>query len=593
MPGPIDDLTGHVIVCGLRNLGIRVAEQLHLSGSAAVAVDENADRVAALLARWDMPYLTGNPRRPHVLLEAGIQRAAALICVQDDALVALETVLVARDLRPDLRVVVQMANAGVGHALAGLVGRGAVLDTAALAAPSIVEACRRQAAREVTLGGVRFVVVDHPVPTSGTLRELIGDLAPVAVFSETGDVALSPGRDSTVAIGDTVTVIGTPDDFARAGIPLEKRPVASRVPSARRRLLRVPRRVAVSLWSLADRPLRWTLLAFAVVVVASTVVLRLSYLADGPHLSVLTSAYYTVETVATIGFGSLTPSHQPAWLEVYLIGLIMVGLTLVTITFALVTNVLFSRQMVEALGKQRVTHMRDHVVVIGFGAVGVLVVRALAAAGESPVVIERDDANRHLAQGRALGLPIVVGDATLTETLDAANVGEASAVAVLTSNDLTNIETGLAVRDYLGPERHQVPVVMRVFDRSLGRMIERNFDFRNVRSTTALAAPWFVGAALGLEVLSTFYVQQELLLVARLTVAPSGGLAGVAMQDLPAKTRVVALGRAATAGRPEALEHPPRRDTRFAPGDEAYLIGPYDELLAVLRRDAAADVAAD
>ena len=32
-------------------------------------------------------------------------------------------------------------------------------------------------------------------------------------------------------------------------------------------------------------------------------------------------------------------------------------------------------------------------------------------------------------------------------------------------------------------------------------------------------------------------------------------------------------------------EHPPRRDTRFAAGDRAYLIGPYEELLQVLRRD--------
>jgi hypothetical protein len=33
------------------------------------------------------------------------------------------------------------------------------------------------------------------------------------------------------------------------------------------------------------------------------------------------------------------------------------------------------------------------------------------------------------------------------------------------------------------------------------------------------------------------------------------------------------------------LEHPPRRGTRLMAGDQAYLIGPYEELLAVLRRD--------
>ncbi|KUL28512.1 TrkA C-terminal domain-containing protein [Actinoplanes awajinensis] len=73
------------------------------------------------------------------------------------------------------------------------------------------------------------------------------------------------------------------------------------------------------------------------------------------------------------------------------------------------------------------------------------------------------------------------------------------------------------------------------------------------------------------------------MLVGRLTVAPGGGLDGLAVQDLSARTRVVAIRRVADRG---VLEHPPRRDTRFAAGDEAYLIGPYEELLQVLRRDA-------
>jgi hypothetical protein len=44
---------------------------------------------------------------------------------------------------------------------------------------------------------------------------------------------------------------------------------------------------------------------------------------------------------------------------------------------------------------------------------------------------------------------------------------------------------------------------------------------------------------------------------------------------------------------PDRLEHPPRRDTRFEPEDEAYLIGPHEELLAVLRRDRPSPQAAD
>ena len=54
------------------------------------------------------------------------------------------------------------------------------------------------------------------------------------------------------------------------------------------------------------------------------------------------------------------------------------------------------------------------------------------------------------------------------------------------------------------------------------------------------------------------------------------------MQELSARTRVIAILRAGTG----ELEHPPRSGTRFAAGDEAYLVGPYEELLAVLEHDA-------
>jgi Trk K+ transport system NAD-binding subunit len=125
-------------------------------------------------------------------------------------------------------------------------------------------------------------------------------------------------------------------------------------------------------------------------------------------------------------------------------------------------------------------------------------------------------------------------------------------------------------------------VVVRIFDSQLARSVRHGFGFTSVRSTEALAAPWFVGAALGLDVLSTFYVGDEPLLLARLIVSPGGGLNGVAMRDLGVRTRVLAIRRAADK---LVLEHPPRRHTRFRPDDEAYLIGPYEELLTVLRRD--------
>ena len=262
--------------------------------------------------------------------------------------------------------------------------------------------------------------------------------------------------------------------------------------------------------------------------------------------------------------------------------LMLLGALFVAVFFAMLTDMLVSRRIEESLGRARITGLRGHVLVIGLGSVGMQAAARLVAAGSEVVVVEKHDANRHLSQARALGVPVVIADATLPETLESVSLASASAVAVLTSDDLANLETGLAVRDQLGTRWEATPVVLRMFDPQLARSVRHNFGFRNVRSTAALAAPWFVGAALGLDVLNTFYVGDEPLLVARLTVSRGGGLDGLAMRDLGARTRILAISRVPHQA---YLEHPPRRGTRLGAGDQAYLIGPYEELLAVLRRD--------
>jgi Trk K+ transport system NAD-binding subunit len=346
--------------------------------------------------------------------------------------------------------------------------------------------------------------------------------------------------------------------------------------------------ITVARWAFSEIPasLRLVFAGIVALVAVSTVVIHLGYRRpDGHLLDTLDSLYFTVETISTVGFGDFTFSSQADWLRVFGIALIILGAASVTTLFALITSTLFSRSIANAFGQQRITRMHGHVVIVGLGAVGVGVMEGLLDRGRPVVVIERDEHNRHLARARALGVPVLTGDATEPSTLDDANARSASAIAALTSSDLTNLETGLVLREYLaGSTDGVVPIVLRVFDRGLSQSVEQNFSFPAVRSTSALAAPWFVGAALGLGILSTFYVEQQLFLVARLAVGAEGGLVGLAMTDLGARIRVIALGRG------PALQHPVRRDARFAPGDRAYLIGPHEELLAVLRRDAAAAV---
>jgi hypothetical protein len=127
--------------------------------------------------------------------------------------------------------------------------------------------------------------------------------------------------------------------------------------------------------------------------------------------------------------------------------------------------------------------------------------------------------------------------------------------------------------------RPDVPVVLRVYDRALGAALAQRFEFVNVRSTVELAAPWFIGAAMGLQVLGTFSVGQRSFMIGGMHVAEGSELDGLRMFELSTQTRVIAITR---QDAPVALH--PRRDARLRAGDTAYLVGPYRELLATLRK---------
>ena len=168
-----------MIVCGLHGEGVRIVEQLHLAEVSAVVVDNSPDvGLIQVVAGFGVPCLRGDSRSPEALHSAGLTGATALLCVESDDLHTLATALLARELCPDLRIVVALRNAAVGRALADI--GVAVLDVARLSTPSVVEACLRSGTHTLQLGDQRLVVAEVIAPRSGTLRELYGDLAPSA-----------------------------------------------------------------------------------------------------------------------------------------------------------------------------------------------------------------------------------------------------------------------------------------------------------------------------------------------------------------------------------------------------------------------------
>jgi len=573
---------GHVIVCGLQGLGVRVVELLQSAGIQVVVVGNAAeDHHIRLVQALAVPRIDGSPRNPRSLWAAGLAGALAVVCAEDDDLRCLEAALLVQELEPTTRVIVRQSNAAVGRAVTSAISKGLVVNPAELAAPTFVESVLDQRVHRMQIGDAAFVVREVEVSADGRLQDLLGELAPILVMHSDGRQVVCPSREYAVRSGDRVALVGAADELMHlTGVPAQP---LGQPATPHRRTQHVLQGVAQNLSYGASRAMRWTVGVWTVCVLAFAALLTVGYVSSGGRvMDALDAVYFAVETMATIGYGDFPLDAQPAYLRVAAIVVMIATVVLLAAFYALVTEYLVSRRLAATFGLDRVTGMVDHVIVVGLGSLGIAVVERLVELKQQVVVVERDQGNRHIGRARALGVPVLAQDATQPETLTSANLPAALGVAVLTSDEYANIETGLAVRDGLRDRAPDVPVVMRVFDRRLGGMLEERLHFHHVRSVSAVAAPWFVAAALGLDVIATFAVDQEAFIAGRLTVHAEGGLAGVSMLDLPMRARVVALFREGGG-----LEHLPRSQTTLQAGDDAYVVGPPEDLLSLLMHNRA------
>jgi Trk K+ transport system NAD-binding subunit len=560
----------HIIVSGDDALAATVAEEL-ISAGASVVKLSTTDLADAGVARE--------------LARAHVAHALAVVCAGDDDATNLEIALLARKANPNMRVVARVANDVLREAVADDNGPGAILDVAELAATSVVEACLARRAHPFEAAGVEFLVAGTEVTRDGTLREIYGELAPAAVIhgenSPTpGEVVPCPSRDIAVRAGDRAVMIGTKDEFPDHGIKVRRASATrARQPWLRRAVDAV--RVLLNDVNLAFYPALAITLGL---IVGSTILLHYNY--QRPRMTWFDALYFTIETITTTGYGDFSFAHEETWLRLFAAAMMFSGVTTIALLVSFIADVLLSRRFVFATGRPRVRHLRNHIIVVGLSALGIRVVTDLTAAGHDVAVIEINEENRFLSAVRELDVPIIFGDATLVQTLESARVDRARAVAVLTRDDMINIETGIVLTEMLGPRvlpkinrLADVSLVLRIYDRALGVAVAQRFGFNNVRSTVQLAAPWFIGAAMGLEVLGTFPVGQSSFMIGAMCVAPGSELDGLRMFEVSTQTRVIATTR---QDGPMALH--PSRDERLRAGDTVYLVGPYRELLATLAK---------
>jgi voltage-gated potassium channel len=155
--------------------------------------------------------------------------------------------------------------------------------------------------------------------------------------------------------------------------------------------------------------------------------------------------FMTVTVLSTVG---LQPRPLGTGGQLLTVALIVLGLGVVLYTVALVTQQVIEGEFRAVFGRRRMARvidkMQGHVIVCGFGRMGRMVCRELAAKPVEFVVVERDEAVARRAE--ADDYAVLIGDATEEETLRKAGILRAVALVTAVPSDAENVFITLTAR---------------------------------------------------------------------------------------------------------------------------------------------------
>lgn len=223
MQRTIDDLDGHVVLCGWGRVGRSIHPYLVGAGREVVVVEADPDRAD----RVDGLVVVGDATDDDVMTRAGIERATALVCAVDTDAANLFVTLSARTRRPDLFIVARvrdraneakLVQAGADRVVNPQQIGGARLAALALS-PDVADFL------DVVMhdGSLEFRLADVAVPEGSPLagaslrdahlRDRTGALV-LAIRDGSGSFLTNPAPETALAEGTTLIAIGTGDQLA-------------------------------------------------------------------------------------------------------------------------------------------------------------------------------------------------------------------------------------------------------------------------------------------------------------------------------------------------------------------------------------------
>jgi voltage-gated potassium channel len=136
------------------------------------------------------------------------------------------------------------------------------------------------------------------------------------------------------------------------------------------------------------------------------------------------------------------------------------------------------------------------------GHLGFRVASQLHSMEQDVVAIELSPSAELVANIRRLDIPVLQGDGTKEEMLEAAGVRKARAILLTTQDDSLNLQMAVKARG-MNPAIH---VVVRIFDDDFASALQKQFGFSAI-SATDIASPVFAATAAGANIAPPIMVE--------------------------------------------------------------------------------------
>jgi len=512
------------------------------------------------------------------LRAARVEAAEAMALVQPNDVANIDAALIGQELNPRLRLVIRMFNMSLGHRIRHQLPECTVLSDAAMAAPTFLSA----ALGEVELNHVRMQGRTLYVARRDEVRphQIMCGLAVSAPGMATGSTEVAEDGPEVLPADQrrAELVLAVADGTGPVSAAISGDPENGDLKAGRRKRRRYQWRLPAlreALRMVVDRKLWLAAAGLVGVLILGSIVLPL---ASGERISPLQAAYITLLTA--VGGANADATGLSGWHQVTQVVVTLAGIALVPVITAAVVEAVLNARLALALGRLR-QPVADHVVVVGLGNVGTRVIRGLHEFGVPVVAIDRVATARGADLARRLDIPLIIGDASHEATLRAASVNTCRALVVLSTDDNVNLEAALNGRAI----KHDLRVVLRLFDGDFAKRVQRAFDVPLSHSVSYVAAPAFAAAMMDRDVYGTIPVGRRVLLISEVPVAPGSGLDGQTLVEVNVPGEVFVIGLQ-THLEPRPLWTPPIA-SRIKARDRLIVVATRAGLASVVERTAA------